>query len=1047
MDFTIIDMTKPEGKNLITEETLQKRVDRIPKKRMNQAISELNDRYIVINPQGFQFVFGIHHVTGEIALKLPLREVKRQLAQIKQQREERKFIQKQKREIKKEQVRQAQIKQQRAERKLIQKQEKQQKIQIKKQKEEQKKQIIRNNVERYANFYELKNALRNRQGQTVVVRAITHEGVERANIMLEIPSTGFNRWWKNSGWRFMINSEELIMANGAGYYYIYPEEFQVKTTELIQAFRAGINHCFLSPIQDWILEKVSTAESQATRYRYEKLSKDIEKLLVKYENGVPENCINEIANIFQIDIEVELPFSQNTFLEAKSIKKKLRTFKFTNTRLNHVDLNNVSQESKPIFISREELLNIQNKLDNNTEYYTYKKDNIAISRISTLNKTYSITNEYSEIINNFEKETGLINLKLDDIANYELSKFIQSGTHYNATVDFKKRNIFNNPNHIDMKKAYANFWTSSYYEGFAGKITDFRKTNKIQGVGIYEIKCTDFTNANPVFVAYNKKMKIYGDGVYTSAELKFLSEQGVRYEIVGGCWGTKPFHFRFNEDMLNMKTPEGIAYYAKYIGQCDSHNFFKKVWFKADKNYVGLIKKYSDKDISIYGNEVCVKIPKKSNYHLGHITSFITAYQRLNVLEQLMTMDFNKIVRVCVDGIYYEGEKVECLNVFRDKPEINFNNEAGDSYISVTKYENYFEGEYRENYAKELFLGAGGNGKTHYNLTDKGLVRVLYVAPSWKLVRNKIKEYEVRGQVLANVITTDIEKVSEIKRYYNTILFDEVSMYSEDSKQAIFNTYDDCKIIFCGDLGFQLPCIQGEPMELEGFDKITTFTKNYRCNDIELLEILDTLREFIRLEAPIEIINNYVKSEFKKRNRIINLEKLDELYDINDMILSSTNVVRQSYTETFKGKFDKEKYYITSNNLFYSNGDIVISDKKPEKCNSEIRHCYTVHSIQGETCDTKLFIDCDNWFDERLIYTALSRARRLEQIYLVCPNMEVEEFTFKEVVQYVAKTLGINIRKAGTLKDMANTIQLYDYEQDNILIRMVKRLNKGYYLD
>ena len=66
-----------------------------------------------------------------------------------------------------------------------------------------------------------------------------------------------------------------------------------------------------------------------------------------------------------------------------------------------------------------------------------------------------------------------------------------------------------------------------------------------------------------------------------------------------------------------------------------------------------------------------------------------------------------------------------------------------------------------------------------------------------------------------------------------------------------------------------------------------------------------------------------------------------------------------------------------------SNGDIVFSDKKPDGCNSEVRHHFTTHRIQGETIESRIFIDISKMFDSRMFYTATSHARRLEQIYLV----------------------------------------------------------------
>jgi len=63
------------------------------------------------------------------------------------------------------------------------------------------------------------------------------------------------------------------------------------------------------------------------------------------------------------------------------------------------------------------------------------------------------------------------------------------------------------------------------------------------------------------------------------------------------------------------------------------------------------------------------------------------------------------------------------------------------------------------------------------------------------------------------------------------------------------------------------------------------------------------------------------------------------------------------------------------------NGEIIIGDKPDTTC--EIRHAYTIHSIQGETAEHKLFINMEKTYDSRLLYTAISRARKAEQIFLI----------------------------------------------------------------
>jgi hypothetical protein len=543
-----------------------------------------------------------------------------------------------------------------------------------------------------------------------------------------------------------------------------------------------------------------------------------------------------------------------------------------------------------------------------------------------------------------------------------------------------------------MKKAYANFKSCKYYTGFLGKITDFRCTDKIEGVGLYRI--TDLKFPNGKLKAYNDKMKIYlNNNVYTSPELHMLSDFGVSYSIVAGCWGVKPLDFEFNKDMIESKV-NGSSYYAKWTGLCDSHRTEKTYWIKCDENFFNTIRANCGADVARYytNGEASFGYTKKHNYHLGHITAFITAYQRLNVLEQLMEIPIDNVVRVCVDGIYFTGSTV-LKNVFRHKEDRNFNNKAAESYVSQAcekplclEYgEPREQAKPRENYSKELHLGAGGCGKTHSNLKDNGLMRVLFVAPSWKLAVAKKREMDVNATVWARLITKDPIQITGIKERANVLIVDEVSMLTENQKKQIFETYGDMKIIMCGDLGFQLPCIDGEEMKPTGFDNIVKHTKDMRCKDEGLIQIKQVLRDMIEQDVPKNEMNRWVVDQFTELKRIITLDELKQKYKVEDMILSGTNANKDFITNMFP---DMKKYYITDNTRLHQNGEIVIGEK-PQDCKCELRNCFTTHSIQGETAEYNLYIDSSTMFDSRMFYTAISRARRLDQIFLFDPQNAV----------------------------------------------------------
>ena len=1033
MEFTIIDQTKPEGKNVVPIAVFNKRIARIAKRLIN----DINDRYMILDNRGY-----VYTVSQDKQIRLPLSEAKkkaREQQEIKNLRFERKQLKKQ---LKQERVEKAQLKKQLSER----------------------RQAIRETVQTARTLSDFIAIIRNLAGNNVNTLAINDQGEEIVNRVLQVPNTDFAGWWNSAQWWYMQESDRPFMEDNTGTYYVYPEDIVIGSTEIRQAFRAGVsNRCMLEPIRAWVEGKMAELRekemsdkkpSSRTKERYERLERQMSEIWETYANGVPDNKIDDITKRLQIDIEIETPFAKSPFLVSRSPVKCLKKFCFLNTRLNHVDPNQIVQETKPQIVERDELRKIMDKCEKEGIWATYKKDTIGICGITTLTESYTLSNDYATTVNEFEHATGMNQIKLDDMDDLDISSFVREGVHYNATVDFKK--IRRGLNHIDMRAAYANFKECPQYEGFLGKITDFRPTDRIQGVGLYDITDLDFSEANPKFVAYNDKLRIFSNNVvYTSAELRFLDSQGVRYRIVAGCWGVKPFSFDFSADMLQKKTPEGVAYYAKFIGQCNQIQHYRRFWFRSNnRDYLSHLRSGSDYEISIFGNEVSATIKKQHCYHLSHITAFVLAYQRLNVLDQLLSMDINNVVRVCVDGIFYEGEPVECRNVFRAKPSNKIGNEAGDSYISNgAGIEKWYDSEIikRDTYAKELFLGAGGNGKTHYNLTDKGLIKPLYVAPSWKLARNKNNDYGVACQVLANVATSDPDKINMILSKYNVLIFDEVSMYSNEAKECIFEKYGQCRLIFCGDLGYQLPCVNAIPMNEEGFDKITTFTKNYRCSDKALLDILETLREYIRTGAPNDLINNYVKTTFKNLGQVLTTDEAIKMYNINDMILASTNEIKNIYTEILTGKFAAEKYYITGTNRSYSNGDIVISETRPDNCECVVRHCFTVHSIQGETCETRLFIDGSKWFDDRMIYTALSRARRLDQIFIVIEQeQEVPQpYKYREINQYAQRELGISLNGGVSLSDKAElferAMKRKDITDEKAFI-MLGQLNRGVYI-
>lgn len=820
--------------------------------------------------------------------------------------------------------------------------------------------------------------LRNYRNKSIVI-----DYIENGEVVFsrreDIPND-FNKWWKEFGvWIIYVDSDKTIFqVYPEGKAYIYEGDKNIQTDKIKQYFKEGNVNCLLKPILKWAEGCREESKSKSSQSRYNAIISRLQVLSQEIgDNGVSEAEMVRISADAQVDISIEKPIicsGEKYVEETKASKKPLKHFIMRNTKFNHVDINEFLYLNNIEIVSRDELYKIKKQLVEDDVYFEFKRDLTGYSSINTLEKTWKLSNDFQDKINEFEVATGLSECYIDDMDDAELSKFIKYGTHYNATVDFC--DVYdvdiNEVNHADMKNAYALYKKCSVYSGFLGKITDFRRTNKIEGVGMYEIRNIRLT---PTLQKWNDKLKVYYDGnIYPSCELEWLSSQGCSFDITVGCWGVKPLDFDMAEHEFLFEKYDGIKGYAKYVGMCDSHYLTKKFSCRGDASLASTI----ENAVWYSNNEITVSYPKKHNYHIGHFTAFILSYQRIQMLDQLLQMKYDNIVRVCVDGIYYNG--AETLNDgFLPKTKKTFDNVAGDGYISNLMDESirWECGDYKTNHSRELYIGEGGNGKTHKNLLDLGLIRPLYIAPSWKLASKKSVEYDVYSEVWANILTTDPAKYGSIKRRYNVFIIDEVSMMTEENKNAIFAKYDNIKLIFCGDIGYQAPpfSINGEPITeitTKGFGIIHNEKINYRYKCETLKSIIATVREMIRTKKPNKDVNDYVKSVFT------HCADIKTMYSIDDMILARTHETKNKYTEMFN---HLEKWYITKNTRLYKNGEIVIGPKPDTQC--EIQHSYTIHSIQGETADGKLFISMEKTYDSRLLYTAISRARKAEQIYLL----------------------------------------------------------------
>ncbi len=844
------------------------------------------------------------------------------------------------------------------------------------------------------------------------------------------------------------------------------DEFTMYITEnveieknLVEQYFADGDYCLLKHIYNWICEKISNAESNSTKKKYEaKKNKFLDITLksgktkigyfTKYKDGVPEKDLHQLVNDLQIHIKIQKPFNPDIYLNIKSTKKPLRTFAYTNTRLNHVELTPNTSYFNQIFTDNyKDDLEI---LDNFTEMNNIKKelgagDWIGTSckhgykSIKTLDKIYRYDDDFDIEAKKFEQSIGCNTesntWSFDSIKNKDLGYFIDCGTHFNGTIDFDedlsmyddmKTNIKKGMRHFDQTKAYANFNKTKYYSGFMSCPGEFRKVNNFDRKGFYLIDNIVITDEK--FKKLNNKLNWFINyNIYTDAELNALKNYG-SFNVLCGAMGNK-VDFDFNDTMKNKKMVLHVIngkeiklpYYSKWVGRCAINSHFQSFVMSGKKEYFqNIICDHTRITYNEFKGEAIIKYPKKTAKTLKHIAAQITAYQRLVMLEQLMKMDLDKIVRVCVDGVYFWDHDVDfktkydndnftvwsdktklskmtlansptenyLSNIYENNETINKIFEINNEYDKSTSTRNIIPfptGDTRDYHKTEAHYGAGGCGKSTKNLLDSGLIDMCYIAPSWKLARKLQEDFKNKfnKHIDVNVYHRLVNQPYSdgIRKKYKNYLLDEASQKTEEEKNQLLKLLNTAnKIMFVGDFGFQLPPISKvkgqvvKEMTFENIDNIVEHTVQRRTKCEKLKHLLDQLRMLITAKA------NYRSCLplLKKYLSTITKEQLIQEYKKEDMILCSQHDFKNEYTKLFD---HIEKYYITENNNLYQNGMIIFEEVKDTKC--EKRHAYTIHSIQGETCEHNLYIDLRKQKSLRMIYTAISRARYINQVKLI----------------------------------------------------------------
>jgi hypothetical protein len=489
------------------------------------------------------------------------------------------------------------------------------------------------------------------------------------------------------------------------------------------------------------------------------------------------------------------------------------------------------------------------------------------------------------------------------------------------------------------------------------------------------------------------------------------------------------------------KTELGVAYYAMWEGACNSIRKHKTYHLKGTKKWFENLSQGLEGGTRVrwYDSEQgagTIEVPKSSALHLTQITSYSNAYERIDVLEQLLNMDLSKVLWIDKDSICARNHEFAFNEeTWRLKDLPSFKNDENPLYVSNLWQE--IEGnppperlpaEYvpRSLSGAQGCFGVGGGGKTHINLTDPCLLAcgVCFVPPSYLLLEDKRSTLGVNGAVMAVALGKNEDKWRAIERSSAVLVWDEVSQWSMDACHQVLKRFPHHLHVFCGDPGYQLPYIPDPahplpPFTIEGFQAlgypITRYDWSYRITNPSpndpLRVLCNSLRTMMDQGATTETLLEHVAKSLLPGHVLTAQDVVESRYkDIEETVLCSTNLHLKEYNLALKERqwcdvklnlnvgsnglvgvttnpTRKRKFRVLEGSRDPPNGTISIGTEPP--ClKSEERYASTCHDFQGRDTSKPIYIDTRQMFAREHPYTAVSRAKAIEQLYLVVGTPE-----------------------------------------------------------
>jgi hypothetical protein len=734
------------------------------------------------------------------------------------------------------------------------------------------------------------------------------------------------------------------------YRFVLYKAAQIPSVKIQQAFLDGPVHCVIDPLYQLWFKMGENSESPASKKRCFQIANKIKALEDVYPEGVPENNMEEVAKVANRCIIIHDIIGNEIM---KFNPKSSKFFHFTNTRKNHIDQGFLTMDKQFEPVDEDQLKEIIKKAD----WALIGGDMENPQSARTIEGAYSVYNQNYELFQDFSKSIGIQHFGINAVKHKDLNEFLKESRIINsAPVPLcDSPNNSQDVKHADLVAAYTQHSKCSFYQGFLGMIHQYVKINASTDfiknhVGIYQFKV--LKNDNPLLL----KLGIQANQKYTlpSPEILYMISRGVVIETIAGCWGST-FHFEYSDEMLENRN------YCIWAGKQGSDHDCDTYSFKGDAEWASHLKAELGNENVFYFSlkkMIVIKIKRKSYTTKHHLLSFITSYTRLNMLELMEKID-GELVKVILDGIYYRGEIKDATIEYKHK-EIKRHVGFADAWyfpseISVSswaKFDERFDGNC-------VLAGPGGTGKTFSVYDYKGFTDVLYVVPCHTLGKGKhyttIHRLIGEGGCRSYRDTIGIPKV---------ILIDELTQVPAAWIEQAIKMYPHSMFLIAGDID-KKQWFQCRTGHIGNFNQVW-IPKNWRYVFYE--------NDYRSLDDDLKQLKGDIRNEMK---RVFTGDDISDFKKMNDFIKKRVPTVSFEEAVTMTNKDD-----------LWIAGTHRTQDSLKEKgimCefNGEIKPSFTVHEFQGLTVENKrVFIKLD-MFEYAMIYTAVSRVRKMGQLVFV----------------------------------------------------------------